>query len=295
MTWQVEKQCSESIEESENSTSEATWRIFSETPGTAEEARAAFIGAVNPRELRDLFGGKSVRCRVEHEDGSGGRCYLATLSFAGDNGQTEQLKQGKAYWCDTFNTMGGSSHVTQGHKEKRYAYDIHEAGRLPNCEARVNWNGEEFEGTDIITPCLELSYKQRFEYWPFLTYSIVQLADLTGSVNGGDFCGFGPGNVLFAGASGSTTFEYEGDIQTDECGNVEEVPTPYWDVTFTFKCQPTRQITVGGQLVTKRGWDYAWQMFDTLENSDAGTRIQVPRGLYITEMYQEKDFCVFGF
>lgn len=295
MAWQVERQYTHALEESESSTSEAVWKVFSQEGGSAEDARAAFIATVNPREIRDVFGGRSVRCRVEHDDGAAGRSYTVTLSFASSSQESEALKQGKAYWCDGFSTAGGSSRITQGHKEKRFAYNPQEQNRIPDCEGRVSWNGEEFEGVDIITPNLELTYKQRFKYWPFMRYSIVPLAEMTGTVNKGPFCGFGPGNVLFTGASGTTALEYEGELGEDENGNLQEVPTPYWDVTFNFKCHPSRIITVGGQLAEKRGFDYAWQLYDTIEDTEAGTRIQVPRALYITEVYTESDFSVFGF
>lgn len=303
MAWKVERQYSSNWEETrEGATSEITFRVFNDEPGTMEQARAAFVAQVPSSRMRDLFGNGSARCRMEHEENSAGRCWFVTLSFDGDSKQEESLRGENAYWCDSFNTQGGSSHVTQGYKEKRYKY--YDQAMLPDFEGRIGWNGESFEGVDIVSPTLELTYKQRYPYRAFLSGSIAMVAELTGSINKYSFLGFDAGNVLFCGANGTTAFEQEGEFTINDAGEPVSIPTPYWDVTFSFKVQPTRSIiiggteiggvTIGGTTVTKRGWDYIWQLQDRIEDGRTGTTMERPRGIYVTQVYPEYDFGVFG-
>lgn len=196
----------------------------------------------------------------------------------------EQTDQEMALKNFNFSTQGKTAHIIQSLMTvNRYpvagytqAYDF-------NCG--IGYQDGEFAGVDIKRPNLVF---QR-DMWILeenLTWEHVRaLAEFTGSVNSDRFYGFDPGQVLFAGVS-------QGQRATMKIG---DATLRYWQIGLAFEVAPNEVTYWNGNIVSKRGWDYAWVLsMKTVMSGDAGQIVgRTPLQMNIEQVYPYKEFCAF--
>ena len=175
-----------------------------------------------------------------------------------------------------FDTSGGTHHITQSIKTVgRYP------ANAPNYKGAIGYDGKNVNGVDILAPALNLSETHNFPASMITTGYIANLSRKTGMYNSDPFNGFEPGEVLFAGASGTKT---------------EDTINPIWDVTFNFMVSRNRKnFRVGDITVSlKKGWDYMWVRYDDTVDDAAGDVIKTPAAVYIEQVYESTSFASLG-
>jgi hypothetical protein len=141
-----------------------------------------------------------------------------------------------------------------------------------NCA--IEADSDSVKGVDIIVPAL--SWQETYDVPSGVisdTY-IKAVAGLTGCVNSDGFRGFQPGEVLFAGCSGSQQWDSEkGDGP--------------WSLTYKFiASQNVDGLTVGGiSGVTKKGHEYLWVRYSGDDTQSA--LVRKPIGVYVNEVYRK--------
>lgn len=182
-------------------------------------------------------------------------------------------------------STGGNSKVTSAFGT--IAGYSRSGGPVPNVNNGINWNGTEFEGTEVPAP----SYKWS-ETWGFLANAVsdayIQTCIRnTAGFNSAEFRGWKAGEVLFTGIS--QTLEVTEDEETDTF-------TKLWKITFNFEVSPNfRDIFVGGiGPIEKKGWDYLWVMYSQAKDTGTGKVISRPEYAYVQRVLNEFNFSVLG-
>lgn len=182
----------------------------------------------------------------------------------------------------SFDTTGGTQHITQSRKTVRMANkdsvkEIGTAGGGPFGGAIcVSENGPE--GVDITVPVYKCSEMKVFTEDQVTNEYRGVLFNLTGKVNGAAFKGFAAGECLFLGASGSK----RGDGK--------------WEITFNFAGSPNATAVKVGDLapVNKKGWEYLWVVYGkkvvTHPITEAKMMVDAPTNVVIDQVYDEGDF-----
>ena len=175
----------------------------------------------------------------------------------------------------SFDTGGGTQHLTQSlNTVTRSPSDA------PDYGGAIGYDGENVNGIDVTMPVMNFSETHYLKPSKVSTKYKKTIAELTGSVNSGQFKGYAEGEVLFLGASGSR----RGDSRKD-----------LWEITFKFAVSSNRKnIKVGDLTISeKKGWDYLWVRYaDDLE--DDKTLVKKPIAAYIEKVYERKDFGLLG-
>ena len=173
----------------------------------------------------------------------------------------------------SFDTTGGSQHVTQSYATTRFP------SGSPDLQGAINFDGEKVGGVDIIIPALIFT-EQHYKTLSFCNDNYRKtLAEMTGTMNNGTFRGNPSGSVLFKGASGQQTI-------------VDDIKQ--WLVSYTFAISPNRSnFTIGGITVAQKlGWDYLWVLYaDTV---DGNTLIKRPANVYVERIYEFSSFSNLG-
>jgi hypothetical protein len=134
------------------------------------------------------------------------------------------------------------------------------------------------EGVDKTIPALKLNYSYR---WPknVITNAYAKsLAAMVGTTNTATFDTYGPGELLFLGASG------------------EIVP----DVTTTIRYMFAASADVSGLTIAditgiaKAGHDYLWIAYEEEADTSAKKKIRRPLAAYVERVYDRSNFGTFG-
>jgi hypothetical protein len=176
----------------------------------------------------------------------------------------------------TFDTGGGSQHVTQSYVNvQRAAAPGYFA---PNYFGAIGVTDDRVEGTDITVPVF--NFTETHYILDELVTPAYKLAlfNLTGKVNGGAFKGFAKGEVLFLGASGAKR-------------GLED-----WEITFRFAGSPNVTGLSLGNIsgINKEGWHYLWLRFIDDEDATAKALIKRPVAAYVERVYPYGDFAALG-
>lgn len=174
----------------------------------------------------------------------------------------------------SFETGGGTAHITQSLGTTRYAL----AGSpAPDYKGTIGARPDgSVDGVDVVIPNFEWS-----ETWYYTSIGIPQalgLNLLTGRINQSTFKGFPAGSVLFRGASGG------------QSGNNPVA------ITYRFAYSvPLINATINGITgINKRGWDYIWVLYEDYADATARKLVQRARAVYVEKVYPEADFSVLG-
>ena len=171
----------------------------------------------------------------------------------------------------TFETGGGTQHVTQGIAPPR----SYPPGP-PDFGGAINVTKDSVDGVDIEVPVYNFSETHRI---PDSTVTLgyrSTLFHMTKKVNNAPFKGLDAGECMFLGASGSRR------------GNEG------WDITFRFAGSPNQSNLAVGTItnIEKKGWEYMWVLY---EDDVAGNQlIKKPVKVFSHPMYHSGDFSLLG-
>ena len=175
----------------------------------------------------------------------------------------------------SFDTGGGTQHITQSLATQRYAPPGETA---PNCYGAIGVTADSIEGVDITVPVYQFSETHYLA--PELVTDAYKgiLFLLTGRVNGGPFRNFAAGECLFLGASGSK--RGSGD----------------WEITYRFAASPNVTGLAIGDItgIAKKGWEYLWVRYQDAETDDGKWLIKKPVAVYVEQVYPAGDFSGLG-
>lgn len=240
----------------------------------AEDADDAMDGVRSyaPNSINGLY-----LANVEIEEQIGQNAFKVKVSYdttRRENSSTdnEETEDEPAF---SFDTTGGTRHVTQSlGTVARFPEDAPDFAGAINVDAEGTING-----VDIMMPSLKFNETHYFKPSIVTTAFKINLAERTGSVNQNNFRGFYPGELLFAGASGSRRGESKND---------------YWEINYQFVySRNSAQLQIGDLIVTnKRGWDYLWCLYE--EKKQDNFVVKVPVAAYIEQVYQYSDFGYLG-
>lgn len=184
-------------------------------------------------------------------------------------------EEGEFKW--SFDTTGQTKHITQAIEHiAEYADGAKESheGTIG-----VTENGD-IEGVDV--PCAGFKWTENHQLllasygW---TYSTI-LGEISGMVNTGSFRGFAADTVMFMGATG---------------GQSSKDPL-LLDITYLFEYSKSVTGQTVGPIsgVDKKGWEYAWVEYKTVEGAIVKQLRKKPRQVNIEQVSYREDFDVLG-
>lgn len=152
----------------------------------------------------------------------------------------------------------------------------------PNFQGAIGVKDEKgertVEGCEVGVPALKFSVRKRVPQATLTLEYILALFRQSYTTNAAPFMGFGAGELLFIGASGSQATD------TDP------------EVTFNFIASPNVVgMTVGGiENVDKQGHEYLWCLFQDVEDETAQMTVKRPVAVYSEQVYESSDFNQLG-
>lgn len=241
---------------------------------------------------RDFGNRPMAQVSISQEDGSLGNVWTATVEWSTrpkKQNQNQTYPQQPGCQQESFNSIGGTAHVTQGYYETRYYVD-EEIGYPPDLNGGIGWNGDRFEGVDIVSPTFEFSLSHKYPYDTISPTIRNNWLSLVGCVNSDTFCSFPPGEVLYCGFSGGTSTEYDGELITID-GIIYQRAKNYYNITHNFKCSPNAPaMEIAGTTIEKYGWDYVWVLRSKYDDEDTGQTVEKPVGVYVDQVYKYAEF-----
>lgn len=309
MSWQIEQKRTDKFGENKGETSsDVEYLVYAGDgqPHTLAEAHAAFTQVYNHNTLRDAWGNKPSEFTFEEEEGSSGSAYTARVKFASIPDEKKSLGREQPWWFESFDTGGGTAHCTFGYDERVLAFDPADRD-IPRFDGGIGWNGESFEGCDIIVPALSFTGKTRTKYHDFTQAQAEWFAMQTGAINNADFCGFARHCVQCRSVKGNVIFLPKDALTEDEHGNKVGAMEPWYEFTCEFAVQPWVNVTVSGAGVTpsgrtipgfryirKNGYDYLWVLWQSYDDQISGMTLKKPKAIYVNQVYPDADFSRFG-
>lgn len=220
----------------------------------------------------------------------GDECFTVTATYTIDGGDlpndptANPLRRSRS-----FDTSGGTTHVTQAESEYGYAA----TGTAPGQFNAIGVDGDSVGGVDIVTPALQWTEQYDVPSYYVTAAYIKTVASLTGTVNNAAFRTFQPGEVLFVGCNGNQQWDAEK-------GNGP------WSLQFKFVASPNRglptgvtgpattpAITVGSiSGIVKKGHEYLWVRYE--DDVTDNTLLKKPKHVYVNQVYREADFTGLG-
>ena len=186
----------------------------------------------------------------------------------------------------SIDTTGGTEHITQANTINAVGQTGGVGGQLgyprpgtewPDMEGALNVEGDQVRGIDVTVPVFAFSETWTMPSALMINSYIGTLYELTGTLNEKPWRTFNTGEVLFLGARTEITRG-----------------ASFCAVTFQFQARPEQidfSIGSGEDAITnimKGGWDYMQITYDTVAKE--GSIVKVPRCVYISSVYQGKDF-----
>lgn len=174
----------------------------------------------------------------------------------------------------SFECGGGTMHLTHSY-EQRIVYGKKKAG------GAIGWNGKTgaemaISGVDVPTAQLRETYTKVMRLSKITTAFKRKVARLVGKVNSGSFKGWSKGEVMFLGMSYSCPAKKSTKVL----------------VSFNFAVQPNESVTIAGHKVEKLGFEYAWALSRTLD--DSGTPKADVEAIYVDQVCRYDSFSVLG-
>lgn len=205
-------------------------------------------------------------------DANGRGVYEVTIEYGEDDDDQSQERGEPGTWHYSFDTTGGTHHVTQSEEE------IDQSDT--DMDGIVGWDGKEAKGVDVVVP--QLSFEITAYYHPraVTTQFVASLARATGKVNSDAWLGFAAGELLFMGASG------QGDIPTVAGQRLKPVP-----INLKFAASENRTsivLNADNTVPSKKGWEYLDVQFHATDDSNAV--IPKIKRWSVHRLYQEMSF-----
>lgn len=179
----------------------------------------------------------------------------------------------------TYTTTGGTAHITHS------LATLGAAGAdIRNFDGGIGWNGDSFDGVDIVTPRVEFSIGVN---WPktFFTQAYrLTLANATGCINSQAWNGFAAGCVLFRGVTASPQ-SYKRTLLDGST-----LKDYYWRAQYAFEASPASTHTFNSTTLVKRGFDYLWALTEKIESSTGNLESRVVQ-MNVEQVYPEFNFA----
>jgi len=218
----------------------------------------------------------------------GDECFQVTATYT-KTGQDNEEQEAPLRRTRSFDTGGGTQHITQAEAEQRYAA----TGTAPNQNKAIGVDGDSVAGVDVIVPALQWTETYDVPSTYVTAAYIKSVAALTGTVNNAAFRSFQPGEVLFAGCSGNQEWDSEkGDGP--------------WSLSYKFVASPNRGLPTGvsgpataaaidvGSIggIVKKGHEYLWIRYEAAV--DGSDLLKRPKYAYVNQVYREASFSGLG-
>lgn len=174
----------------------------------------------------------------------------------------------------SFDTSGENQHIIKG---KALVASSCPGTMKYNPGPFIGWNGKsgsetEYTGIDIIVPHIRKTVVQTISK-PTTSYENIVI-ELTGTVNSRNFLGRERGEVLFLGAT-----------WTSSGGNTV-------DATYHFAIRISEYVK--GLGIKKKGWEYLWEICNTgSETANQPVSVGVA-GIFLSQVYTESNFGKLG-
>lgn len=255
-------------------------------------------------------GQPNVQLRAESYSVSylGDDAWQVTISYetngADNDNQTDPLRRSRS-----FDTSGGQQHITQSPLYDDTTTAVLGSNGLPIVTRTVTGerkygptgpltadqfgaigvDGDNVAGVDIVVPAL--SWTETYDVpSAYVTAAYIKkTAFITGTVNNATFRTFRPGEVLFAGCSGSQDWDADrGDGP--------------WSLSYKFVASPNcgsgetlKALKVGdiGGIV-KKGHEYLWVKYESSVGVGAADLLKRPKYVYVNEVYPSANFAQLG-
>lgn len=184
--------------------------------------------------------------------------------------QTDPLKRSRS-----FDTTGGTQHITQADGEQRYG------DNAPDQKKAIGVDDSGVNGVDIVVP--QLQWTETYDVPnAYVTNAYIKgVAEATGKTNNATFRSFAAGEVLFVGCTGSQEWD-------DQKGRGP------WSLSFKFIASPNVTNETVGDItgIDKKGHEYLWVRYETAASNNVA--IKKPRHVYVNRVYKEGDFSALG-
>lgn len=225
----------------------------------------------------------NVQCTVETYTLSyiGDKAWQLTINYekqGSDPGGGDEQDNEPVHRARSFDTSGGTQHITQGLSETKY-------GPGPDQQKAIGVDDTTVNGVDIVIPALQWSETYDVPS-AYVTASYVRgVSYLTGTTNDSTFRTFAAGEVLFMGCSG--TQEWDSDKGDGP-----------WSLSYKFVASPNAGTTLPALTVgtiagiNKKGHEYMWVRYE--RDVDGGSLITKPKCVYVNRVYREGDFSQLG-
>jgi hypothetical protein len=174
----------------------------------------------------------------------------------------------------SFNTVGGTVHITQSIATKYAGKADGVTGDPPDFKGAIGVAGDRVEGLDVAAGNGAFSITHYFDNNDVTNEFITKLAKLKPFVNNAPFRGFSAGEVLFLGAAMSRRGDRE------------------WEVTFSFQISENVDDYVLQGCETpfsKDGHDYIWFIYQ--DDTSNAHFIKKMKFFYVEQVYDRGDFA----
>lgn len=175
----------------------------------------------------------------------------------------------------SFDTTGGTQHITQADGEQRYG------DNAPDQKKAIGVDDNGVNGVDIVVP--QLQWTETYDVPnAYVTNAYIKgVAEATGKTNDATFRSFAAGEVLFVGCTGSQEWD-------DQKGRGP------WSLSFKFIASPNVTNETVGDItgIDKKGHEYLWVRYETAASNNVA--IKKPRHVYVNRVYKEGDFSALG-
>jgi len=195
------------------------------------------------------------------------KIWIGTVTYGYGSKNTEDIEY-------NFDTGGGTQKITQTISP----LTVRSYGtQPPDFKGAINVDDNSVNGIDIIDRIINFSQTRQVSLDLINDGFKSAIFTLVSKVNNAPWHGFAAGEVLFMGASGS---------RHSRTGDVE--------LTYKFAASPNKSnITIGSiSGIEKKGWEYLWVRYE--KSTDQNCLIQIPRAVYVHQVYEMGSFTALG-
>ena len=256
-----------------------SYKIFGSTDDVAVHAE---INSTISGSYWQYPGAPGMQLMVESYSLSylGDEAWQLSVQYTKDGAEDED-KPDPLHRSRSFDTSGGTKHITQAREETSYGTSP------PAMNKAIGVDGSSVAGVDIVVPQLQWSENYDVPHAYITSAYIKTVAQLTGTVNDAEFRTFAAGEVLFIGCSGSHEWD-------------EDKGSGPWNLAYKFIANPnaggggTYPAETIGDIggVEKKGHEYMWIYYDSDVTGD--TLLKKPKFVYVNEVYRQTSFAGLG-
>ena len=251
-----------------------TWTLHYEIEVTGGSATDDEVKAALGEQSAGTYGGLVRDTYSAKEEGNG--LWIGEVRYVAVGNQKRE-PQAVGTVRETFNTGGGTQHITQS-KETKAVYGT---GDLPvgDTEGAIGVDQDgHVQGCEVTVPAYNFTRRKVFLPGEITNEYKGIVYSLTGKVNDDVFQGFPAHEVLLLGADGAD--------RDDGC----------YEINFNFAAKPN---VTGAHIGTMTdieydGWDYVWIRYKATEDASAKDLVPRPCGVYVERVYDAGDFSALG-